>query len=159
VQEGERDLRLDEGFDVAVVGGSPVLVGDRAPAEDRYWLERRLAVDLDGVDPRLLDHALVDPLVAEVETKSEPIARADPRQHLRRRVIEHFVLAEVHVGKADHVAVGALEVVEMGMIPAGEPDVDRARELLERVSRAHEEHAARSRIALRVEPREQFDPD
>jgi len=113
VQERERHLGLSQALVLRAIGQPPVLIGDRAPPEDRHRLVGHRPVDLDRIDLGRLDQALVDPLVAEVEAIAEPLAGLHARQHLRGGVIEHVLPAEVLVREPDDVAVGQLEVVEV----------------------------------------------
>jgi hypothetical protein len=72
---------------VGAFGEPPVLVGDPAPPEDRHGLVGHLAVGVDGIDLRRLDHALVDPLVTEVEAVAEALARECYRIAITRVVL------------------------------------------------------------------------
>jgi hypothetical protein len=103
------------------IGEPPVLVGDRAAPEDRQRVDRHVPIGVDRVDLCRLDHALVDPLVPEVEAIAEAFSRLHSVEDLRRGVVEHILLAEVLVRESDDVAVGKLEVVEMGEVQRAKP--------------------------------------
>ena len=61
--------------------------------------------------------------------------------------------------KPDPAAVGQLELVQVGQVPAGELGVDRLRQLLKRVAWTDDEDPARTRVALDTAPAEQLDLD
>lgn len=73
MQEREWDLWLER-LVIDAVGDPSVLVGDRAPAENRHGLDGPVAVGVHRIDRARVDQALVDPLVPEVEAVAETLA-------------------------------------------------------------------------------------
>ncbi len=69
--------------------------------------------------------------------------------------VQHLRL---ELARAEHVplAVGKLELVQVGAIPAGEGEVNRSGEVGERVPRSGDHHPGGSPLEHNVSPREQL---
>jgi hypothetical protein len=100
------------------------------------------------------------PAVPEVKDETELIARPNLPDDLQRgMVLPHQFWLELLARKADPPAIGQLKLMQVREIPARKRLVDRLRQLLEGVTRPHDQDPTRCRVQIRPRRPQQINPD
>jgi len=104
--------------------------------------------------------AAMAPAVAEVKGEAKLVAWPHlPGDLQHRLVLPHKLGLELLAWKPDPPPIGKLELMQMRQIPARERLIDRPRQLLEGMTRPHDQHPPRRRIQIRPRRPQQINPD